>query len=190
VTPHMSEDEFGLFKSVLRCSERYLEFGCGGSTYVATSHVKDSVISVDSSIEWLDHVRRACESAPAFNRLALVHVDVGPTTDWGHPSDPATRKRWPDYHHSIWTRPGSSDADLYMIDGRFRVACFMQILLHCRRDALVMIHDFAARSDYHVVREVAREIATAENLSIFRSRNDKNEAHIRQILATYEYDPG
>jgi hypothetical protein len=76
-----------------------------------------------------------------------------------------------------------------MIDGRFRVACFMQVLLHSRRDALIMIHDFDFRNEYHVVREVAREIAVAGSLSLFIRRGDRNETHIREILAAHEYDP-
>jgi hypothetical protein len=122
-------------------------------------------------------------------RPTLVHVDIGPTIEWGQPSDSGTRNRWPNYHDSIWTRSESSDADVYMIDGRFRVACFMQVLLHSRRDALIMIHDFDFRNEYHVVREVAREIAVAGSLSLFVRRGDRNETHIREILAAHEYDP-
>ena len=65
----------------------------------------------------------------------------------------------------------------------------MQILIHSRRDALIMIHDFGARNEYHVVKGVAREIAVAGNLSLFQRRSDRNETHSREILAEYEYDP-
>jgi hypothetical protein len=126
----MSDDERKLFECVLKCTRRYFEFGSGGSTYIAASLVKESVISIDSSSEWLDKVRQACESEVDFSRPTLVHVDIGPTIDWGYPSSPDTRERWPNYHRTIWTRSECSDADLYMVDGRFRVACFMQILLH------------------------------------------------------------
>jgi hypothetical protein len=189
MTPRMSGDERGLFKSILGCSARYLEFGSGGSTYVAASLAKESVISIDSSSEWLESVRQACESEAGFSRLTLAHVDIGPTAEWGYPSDSSTRDRWPNYHRNIWARPESSDADVYLVDGRFRVACFVQILLHSRRDALVMIHDFDARGEYHVVREVAREIAVAGSLSVFQRRDDRNETHMREILAAHEYDP-
>jgi hypothetical protein len=185
----MSDNECALFKSVLKCARRYLEFGSGGSTFVAASLVKDSLISVDCSSEWLDKVRNACESESGFIKPTLVQVDIGATSDWGYPSDSGTRERWPDYHRKIWVRSESSDADLYMVDGRFRVACFMQILLHGRRDALIMIHDFDFRSEYHVVREVAREIAVAGSLSVLQRRDDRNETHMREILAAYEYDP-
>jgi hypothetical protein len=189
VTPHMSDDERGLFKSILRCSRKYLEFGSGGSTYVAASLAKESVISIDSSSNWLENVRQACEFETGFSRLTLAHVDIGPTSEWGYPSDSGTRDRWPNYHSNIWARLESSDADVYMVDGRFRVACFLQILLHSRRDALIMIHDFDSRSEYHVVREVAREIAVAGSLSVFQRYDNGNETLMREILAAHEYDP-
>ena len=65
----------------------------------------------------------------------------------------------------------------------------MQILLHSRADALIMIHDFNHRSQYHVVKEVAREIAVADSLSLFVRRADRNETHVREILTAYEYNP-
>jgi hypothetical protein len=189
LTPRMSDNECALLKSVLKCTRRYLEFGSGGSTCLAASLVTESVISVDSSVEWLDKVRQACEPEAGFSRLTLAHVDIGLTIEWGYPSDSGTRERWPDYHRKIWVRSESSDADLYMVDGRFRVACFMQVLLHGRRDALIMIHDFDFRGEYHVIREVAREIAVADSLSMLQRRDDRNETHMREILAAYEYDP-
>ena len=40
-----------------------------------------------------------------------------------------------------------------------------------------------------MVKEVAREIAVADSLSLFVHRDDRNETHIREILAAHEYDP-
>ena len=189
MTPRMSEDECKLFMSVLACSKNYLEFGCGGSTYAAASLVKELILSVDTSIEWIDKVRQACERGDGLKQPEFVHIDIGPTIEWGQPSDSRTRERWPDYHRAIWTRPESSDADLYMIDGQFRVACFMQILLHSCANALIMIHDFSFRTDYHVVKVVAREIAVVDSLSLFVRRADRNDTHVREILAAHEYNP-
>ncbi len=189
MTPRMSFDECSLFKSVLRCAKSYLEFGTGGSTVLAASIVGNAITSVDSSEEWIDKVRNACESDPEKIQPRFVYVDVGSTGEWGHPSDAASRPRWPDYHRSVWKRSESSDADVYMVDGRFRVACFMQILLHGRAGALIMFHDYNIRPEYHIVEEVAEAIAVADSLSVFRRRNDRNDTHVREILASYEYNP-
>jgi hypothetical protein len=183
----MSDDERKLFESVARCAETYVEFGAGGSTCVAASLVRTSITSVDSSPEWLGQVAAVCAARPAWVQPALIHVDIGRTGAWGTPNDPDTRDRWPSYHESLWTRRGAESADLYMVDGRFRVACAMQILLRCKPDALIVMHDFTSRRGYHVVREVAREIAVAEDLSIFQRRPDFDEARAQAILDRYAY---
>ena len=165
--PRMSDAELALFRCFLRPAETYVEFGTGGSTVLAAQQVRRWAISVDSSVEWLEKVRMACEVASPRIVPTLLPVDIGPLGDWGALTDKTTRDRWPAYHEDVWGTPGSTEAGLYMVDGRFRVACFMQVLLHCRPGAVVLIHDFAERPQYQVVHEVTREVARAEQLSAF-----------------------
>jgi hypothetical protein len=177
--PRMSEEEAALFLSFIRNSRDYVEFGTGGSTVLASKHVKNSILSIDSSQEWLDQVSRACGSSQTKPQLRFI--DVGPTGDWGFPIDGSTKSRWPDYHSAIWEVQQRSDADLYFVDGRFRVACFAQIALHCKSDAIIGIHDFSSRPAYHCIREIAQEIATAGDMSFFLplSRRQTAEAILR-----------
>jgi hypothetical protein len=181
--PRMSRSELNLFLSFVGKSERYLEFGAGGSTFVASSHVKDWIISIDSSKAWLETVESACSSNGT--KPELHFVDVGPTGDWGVPIDPATKARWADYHTAIWSIPKSASADLYFVDGRFRVACFAQIVIRCCPDAIIGFHDFSSRADYHRVREIAREIASAEDISFFQPLTKKKEEAVA-ILESFK----
>lgn len=186
--PHMSTAEHALLTSLLRSSRNYLEFGSGGSTYRACQLVGESVTSIDSSQAWLNDVALACEGPDCPIKPTLAHVDIGPIGDWGMPTDMSTKDRWPSYYQDIWEKPSVSDTDLYLVDGRFRVACFMQTLLNCRSDALIMIHDFSGRAHYHIVREVAREVAQAEELSVFMPRPGQSHARIRDILSQYRFE--
>lgn len=120
----------------------------------------------------------------------LVHVDIGETGDWGYPVNKLKMDRWPKYHGAIWSDPGASEADFYMVDGRFRVACFMQAVLRARADSFIAIHDFANRSRYHVVREVAREVAVSENLSVFTRKPDFDRQRAAAILDQHALNPG
>lgn len=183
--PRMSSDEAALFLSFVRNSRIYVEFGTGGSTVVASRHVQSSILSVDSSREWLDQVRTAC--APNQTQPELIFVDIGPIGEWGFPTDASTKKRWPDYHSAIWKMPESTAADLYFVDGRFRVACFAQIVLHCNPNAIIGIHDFTSRPKYHCIREIAREIATAGDISFFRPLPEKKIAE--SILQSFHSEP-
>lgn len=163
--PRMSDGEAELFLSFAKNSRDYVEFGTGGSTFVASNNVHNSILSIDSSQEWLNQVAAACTLSRT--KPELKFIDIGPTKDWGFPRDASDKSRWPDYHSTIWGNPRSAEADLYLVDGRFRVACFAQIVLHCKPSAIIGIHDFSSRPAYHCVREIAREIATAGDMSFF-----------------------
>ena len=183
--PRMTDSELRLFNNVLACADNYLEFGCGGSTAAAAARVKNSIISVDSSQHWVDEVTEFCARQPAWVQPQMYYVDVGPIGNWGTPTDPATRDRWPDYHARIWEHPQAANADLYMVDGRFRVACCLQIALHARSDVLVAVHDYAARPEYHVVTEFLRPVVRAEGLWVFQRRRDHNQNRLRAMLSEY-----
>jgi hypothetical protein len=183
----MSASELSLFSSFLACSEHYFEFGSGGSTCHAVTLVKTSVTTIDSSRKWLEDVAKHCVSTGTRIMPKLIHVDIGPTGPWGYPTDQSRSGKWPIYHSAVWGYPAASGADLYLVDGRFRVACFMQIILHCRIGSLILFHDFASRKEYHAVRDVAREIAAAEDLSVFLPFHNADESRTKEILKKYEF---
>jgi hypothetical protein len=185
----MTLGEKALFESFVRCSRQYVEFGAGGSTYLAASLVSNSVLSVDSSQEWLDRVRAQCLENGLPISPTLMHVSIGETKDWGFPVDESAKNTWSDYHSAVWANPEASRADLYLVDGRFRVACFTQVVLHARPDALIAIHDFANRPHYHIVREVAQEIAARENLSVFVRKPHYDPRQAVAILNDYALNP-
>lgn len=186
--PRMSEAEVRLFESFLRCANKYMEFGSGGSTCLAANLVRTSVLAIDLSSPWLDSVAKYCSDNNARLTPNLIHVDIGPTGDWGYPTDLSTRSTWPSYHSKIWTTTAAEDADLYLIDGRFRVACFMQAILRADQDAVIIFHDFRSREHYHVVHEVAREIATSEDLSVFVPIKGNFRERAQELLTAYEFD--
>lgn len=187
--PHMSVAELQLFESLLRCSGHYMEFGAGGSTCLAAELVGSSVVSVDSSAAWLATVQAHCAERQTRLTPHLIHADIGPLGEWGRPEGTGSKAAWPGYHARHWREPAVLGADLYMVDGRFRVACFMQIVLHCEPDALIAIHDFASRPHYQVVRAVGREIARAEDLSVFQPLRGKARLRALEILEEYEANP-
>jgi hypothetical protein len=65
----------------------------------------------------------------------------------------------------------------------------MAILLHCRKDAIIMIHDFQSRKNYHPIRDVAREIVSAEDFSVFIPSPTESRERILEMLAHYRTDP-
>lgn len=185
----MRPEEIALFKSLLACSRRYVEFGSGGSTVLAASLVREAVTSVDSSSEWLDKVRQECVARECRIEPKLIHVDIGELKDWGFPRNTARKSDWASYHS--WIRNGEDGAlaDLFLVDGRFRVACFLQVFLQGNPDSLIAVHDFANRPKYHVIHEFGQEVARAENLSVFVRRPGADRKRALEVLEAHAFVP-
>lgn len=185
----MTPEEWSLFTGFVGCAGCYVEFGSGASTVLAAGLVKEAVIAFDSSQAWLDRVADACRARQARLTPRLAFIDIGETREWGFPKDETARDRWPLYHASMWDDPSVAQGDLYLIDGRFRVACFIQVMLHAGEKAFVAFHDYASRDHYGDAALVGREIVRVNDLSIFLRRPDFDPHMARKLLETYSYDP-
>jgi hypothetical protein len=154
--PRMTPEERSLFDRMLASGRRrYAEFGIGGSTLVAIRQPLDILVGVESDVAWAKAVREHPDMAApvASGRASVLHADIGPVGAWGSPLDRSDPKLWPNYIGTMWAEwhRRQSFPDLVMVDGRFRVACCLSVvLLHAarRRTAeppLVMLHDVSDR---------------------------------------------
>jgi hypothetical protein len=187
---YMAADEQACLAMLLRSANSYVEFGCGGSTVLASTLVAHSIIACDSSLAWLDRVALACRSTAAKVQPRLIHANIGPTGEWGRPTDESCKDRWPLYSTAVWATEGANSADLYLVDGRFRVACFIETMMRCRPDAVVAIHDYAPRDEYHIVENFARPFLACSTLSAFIRRGDFDRLKAAEVLARFRYMPG
>jgi len=186
---HMTAEEQACISAFFESAQSYVEFGCGGSTVLASKLMTGVITSMDSSKEWIERVRAECQKSPSRIRPELIHVDIGPTGEWGRPLDESARDRWPEYSSAIWKSEGTDQADLYLIDGRFRVACFLETLMHCKADAVILIHDYTPRLEYHVVEEFARPFMTRGTLCAFIRRDEFDRAKAAHTLARFKGVP-
>jgi hypothetical protein len=179
--PHMSADEREMLERVLaRGAGCYLEWGAGGSTLAAVRAPIARIVTVDSDPAWLARLGAHPEIATAVTsgRVLLRHADIGPVSKWGQPADEASMRRWPRYVGAAWAvcaRAGLTP-DLVMVDGRFRTACTLSLLLASPQAAVpaVLFHDFIPeqRGNYAPVLgffEVAEQVGT---LALLRPRGD------------------
>jgi len=184
--PALSEKELHYFMGLVSMANHYLEFGSGGSTVYGASLAKKSVLSVDSSIEWQIKVANECKRMKTPLIPFLSFIDLGPLRGLGYPATELYKDKWPDYCTKVWNYPSALSADLVMVDGRFRVACFLSALIHCSADTTFLIHDFD-RLQYHVIKEFVDEIATVERLASFRKKQDFDMNRAIDLLAEYMY---
>jgi hypothetical protein len=187
---HMTPEEQALFRELLSKATTYTEFGAGGSTVLAASVVSGSIVSTDSSREWLDKVAAECAGPQYKSKPQLVHADIGPIREWGNPVDDSCRNRWPLYSLSIWSVKHAANADLFLVDGRFRIACFLEILLRCRSDARTAIHDYIERPEYHIIEKFANVVNSAGTLFVFERSSTFDWARAIPLLDRMRYSYG
>ncbi|MEM7073626.1 MAG: hypothetical protein AAGA28_06700 [Pseudomonadota bacterium] len=128
-----------------------LEYGSGGSTILAAEMPGKHVISVESDKAWARMMRRWFEENPpaAGTQVEIVWCDIGPTREWGYPSDPAQHLKFARYPLSVWDRDGFRQPDVVLVDGRFRTGCALAAALRSERPVRVLIDDYLRRQHYH-----------------------------------------
>ncbi len=186
--PTMTPNEIVVLTSFYTSSRSYVEFGCGGSTLLAANAVAEQVVTVDSDLQWLTKVETACDAAGSRLHPQTCFVDIGPTRGLGYPADDSMRADWPLYYERVWSLPGAVAADLYLVDGRFRLACVLQILLRASPDALIMVHDYATRPHYHPAGQFARELCRVDDLVVFQRRLDYDPAKAAAVMLNHRFD--
>jgi hypothetical protein len=131
-----------------------LEYGSGGSTVLAAS-LGRQVFSVESDKDW---AAALSEHLAGISDLAKVHyTNIGPTGDWGKPTSGAGFARYHKYALSVWDRPDFVHPDLVLIDGRFRAACLVAVMLRAQKPTTVLIDDYDDRPYYHGVENLTQK---------------------------------
>ncbi len=104
---------------------------------------------MESDAAWAEMMRGWFAANPAKGRAHIQHVDIGPTRDWGHPVDESRIRSWPDYALKVWETPGFRHPDVVLVDGRFRLACFLTTAYRITRPVTLFFDDYAPRAAYH-----------------------------------------
>ena len=131
-----------------------LEYGSGGSTFLALDAGVEFVASVESDAQWAAEIGAALSGRFAADRFLVHHADIGPTRAWGQPADRSGFRRYHLYATEIWDHPRFRHPDVVLIDGRFRVACFLTAMIRCTRPVTVLFDDYIDRESYHWIEEL------------------------------------
>ena len=71
-----------------------------------------------------------------------------------------------DWKKYIQAYKGEYNADIVLIDGRFRVACAIDIYRKITNDTLVLLHDYE-RKQYHVLEQFYIKLQIWDSLVLF-----------------------
>lgn len=144
-----------------------LEYGSGGSTVLAAELPGKKVISVESDPKWLCRLNNYLDATPAPSRPITYYVDIGPTKEWGYPVNLAARAKFPNYSAGVWLEDFFEHPDLVLVDGRFRVACFLACAALTQRPLTVLFDDYVDRPHYHCVETVCAPVRIVGRMAIF-----------------------
>lgn len=153
-----------LFKRLIPDVKTYFEYGTGKSTQFVYKHYSADIYCVDTSREWADSVRKIIEDGKE-QILNIQWIDVGQVAAWGVPTTDEYEFNFLKYAESLWTL--KVEPDLILIDGRFRVLCFLMCLRNARPGTPILFDDYVDRQGYHVVEQFARRIETCGRQVLF-----------------------
>lgn len=194
-TIRMTSPEVALFTRYLKTAKSYFEFGCGGSTMVASRYgpATLSITSVDSSQEWLDTVARNTYSAAKATQglLTMKFADIGPIGIWGYPAQSAEESKGAWYLYSQAISMADKQFDVVLVDGRFRVACLLNTFIS-NPAAKVLIHDFfdpGHHRAYRVLLEVAEVVDRVDTLAALKRKEGVTTETLMKLYATYIHVP-
>lgn len=174
--PAMSPARIDALTTALKNASVYLEFGMGGSTVLAARLGVPNVFAVDSSLDWVNHVTSQISRVNLAGRVKLLHADLGETGEWGYPKSNDRVENWPSYYSGPWraVRAAGVQPDLVLVDGRFRVACFLYSLLNMKKGGVILWDDYTNRPEYHSVERFLRPVATHDELAVFQVTGEED----------------
>ena len=162
-----------LFKDVLKTSKIFGEYGCGSSTEWVLKNTNANILSVDSSRDWVDKISSG--NAAYNKRIKLKHIDLGEVENWGRPISYEKSYNFINYFNWIWNQDILPDTVL--IDGRFRVCCFLTSIKYGKENTKIIFDDYNNRPYYHVIEKFIKKEQTCGRQALFVVEN-KNEINI------------
>jgi hypothetical protein len=160
-------EEMQLVRRVYDSAHIILEYGSGGSTVLGSERPGKLVFSVESDHAWAIRLQREIDLRNLPSPALVYHVDIGPTGNWGRPLGPEAWTRFHRYPLAIWDEPFFRQPDVVLIDGRFRPACLMAVLLRTQKPVTVLFDDYTERPAYHSVEAFLKPTKIVGRMAVF-----------------------
>jgi len=144
-----------------------LEFGSGGSTFLAAGQPGKTIVSVESDPAWAQRMRDIAAAHPLPSPPRVIHADIGPVLPWARALDSRELDRFRDYWHSVWDDWTDAPPELVLVDGRFRAACYMATWICTPRAVRVLFDDYGKRAQYHVIERLGRPVKMVGRMAVF-----------------------
>jgi hypothetical protein len=159
--PELFDGHGELFKRIVATARVYGEYGVGASTDWVYANTEANIIAVETSPVWAEAVLRGKDGG----RISIGTPDLGEVEEWGRPATYGLRENFALYSQFIWRV--ARKPDTVLIDGRFRVACFVASLLNANAGTRILFDDYSDRRHYHVIEEILEPIELCGRQALF-----------------------
>lgn len=167
----MPRRETEFLRRRLRKSQSFAEFGAGGSTLLAFEQDVPRVVSVESDVRLAGFLRAlATRFSTSFDVVTPRVAEIGP---WGSPvldeddGDGDLGRFGREYALAL---EDMANVDTVLIDGRFRVACALNVASRVARRTMILFDDYGDREHYRVVETYLGRPRMKGRLAVFTLR--------------------
>lgn len=185
--PHFKpNDKIMFIKHLNKCSN-FLEYGCGGSTFLAVSSSNiNNVYSIESDKEWIQKVDKSL-NLDAKTKLKFFYKEIlTRPNNWGNPGRNCPLLNKKNYSDGINDMEIMKHIDLVLIDGRFRVACCLKLYDKISENCLIAFDDYMNRNFYHVVEKYFKIIDHTQDKCMVILQKIPNLTMDNNLIQTYE----
>ena len=166
---HMTKNEIVGFLSFFTKNTIFFETGSGCSSIYAKYYAKKSY-AVEGSKYWYEiGIKNGLKDN-------LIFHDLKPDNHhYCYPGKLSTLDDWKKYFQAY---DSSYNADVILIDGRFKVATAMDIFDKIKEDTIVLIHEFQERPIYFILEKYYQYVYHWDRLTAFIKKNGINSIPI------------
>lgn len=174
--------DWDLLRDALSDANVFLEYGSGTSTEFVVGHFGCQVRSIETDPEYADKVRQKVGT-----EAEIVHIDIGPIGSWGYPLTYSHANMFDSYFDAGFA--GGFSPDVVLIDGRFRIACFLTSLLRTAPGTRIVFDDYTVRGRYHIVENFVKPNKQNSRQALFITPESIDEAEIRESIQRFAMVP-
>ena len=159
-----------LFKEVLSDTKIYGEYGCGTST----KWVLENTSAIVKSVETVKEIADKYDS--------VQYINLGPITGWGRPESYEYRNNFIEYTDWIWR---GDKPDTVLVDGRFRVCCFLSSLKYGNVGTKILFDDYYSYPIFHIVEKFVKPEQNCGRQALFIVPNNLDHIELDREINNF-----